>query len=110
MSRFELTTEEYRMLQEIVEGSFVDGSLRASYSGRGMYGDGCFGVICDSPAEAMGRIVFELCVNFQREDLAEELLDGMQTDSMGRGAILYWPGVTVEDAEELESETDEDDE
>lgn len=56
------------------------GDLRDDYSGRGMFGERCVGIVCDNPDEAI-------------EEAASQGLKGARTDSMGRQAIVYWPSV-----------------
>lgn len=66
--------------------------LRTDYSGRGMYGDECFGLIIDVPDLIVGvamRDVFG-------ED-AWDIARAARTDSMGRSTIVYFPGWKVED-------------
>lgn len=81
--------------------------IRTDYSGRSMYGRTCLGYTGGDPV----MFTFNLAVEMVRADLeAEESEDEPEvyavqekladlgeprTDSMGRGAIFYWPGVTV---------------
>lgn len=58
----------------------VGGQVYAEYSGRGMYGRTCFGVVCADEVE---------CI----EAAAKIGLRGAKVDSMGRDAIVYWPNV-----------------
>ena len=67
--------DRLKELAEEIGGSFVTG-----YSGRGMFGKNCIGIICDYPlscVEAAGAIG----------------ITGARTDSMGLGAIVYWPHI-----------------
>lgn len=63
-----------------------------SYSGRGMYGDECFGVVGDLPAFA--TFLVELAVEYN--SVAEQLAQQLRQDSMGRHDIYYFPGISAE--------------
>ena len=56
-----------------------DGHDPQRYSGRGMYGKDCVGVVVDSRAEALS--------------LADVLDLKPTLDSMGRGIVAYWPAL-----------------
>ncbi len=58
----------------------VGGDVRADYSGRGMYGETCYAIDCDD------RIT---CI----ERGARRGLRGAKYDQMGKGWVVYWPGV-----------------
>lgn len=76
-------------------------NVRNDYSGRGMYGETCFGV--------SGADEFTLGVIFHRlmGDTAVELANRANTDTLGRGTIVYFPGVKLEDFVEYEDDEDE---
>ena len=59
-----------------------------SYSGRGMYGTQCIGVVTDKGIFQTLADFIELC-----EDTADaaEMVEWTISDSMGRDIILYWP-------------------
>ena len=93
-------------LREMAYEAEVDVKFTDTYSGRGMYGERCFG-ITGSNAEIM---TFLLSVAFKageaegagyetspERDLFE-LLNGSSpsTDSMGYDLIMYWPRVQIE--------------
>lgn len=86
-----------------------DISLTTDYSGRGMYGKTCFGLI-------YGGSVGQLCACFLRgldDDTMDEmadLFDEMRTDSMGYDTIYYFPGWTLDEDEDSEDDEDWDDE
>lgn len=56
----------------------VGGDIREGYSGRGMYGDECYGIVCDDATE---------CI----EVASAKGLTGARTDSMGTRTIVYYP-------------------
>ncbi|MFM7010086.1 MAG: hypothetical protein ACKO0Z_12275 [Betaproteobacteria bacterium] len=77
-----MTTEEQiqiiRDVADAVEGDFTD-----TYSGRGMYGKTCCGVICKHEQDAI-------------EEAAAMGLRGASIDNMGRSMIVYWPRVSAD--------------
>ena len=85
-----------------------DYSFRDSYSGRGMYGRNCVGVVGSSVLETIGDLLEYLNENyeFDMSDLIEMLLKGANTDSMGLGTIIYWQQLQMTDElyEEFEDE------
>ncbi len=86
------------LLKELAQE--VEGNARADYSGRGMYGDNCVGIVVSDLLElgaALSRIV-------EDEELRDELISNSRTDSMGYDTIVYWPRVTCSDADEDEDE------
>ena len=54
--------------------------LRENYSGRGMYGSTCYGIVTDDPEELIDRAI-------------ELGLRGECTDSMGLSTIVYWKNI-----------------
>lgn len=83
---------------------YPDENLRLNYSGRGMYGKECFGIVHSYQGQLMNfmlhldRIVqeeaSELGVDF---DLAFALSDAASRDSMAFDTITYFPGFLVGD-------------
>jgi hypothetical protein len=57
---------------------FGNRSVRNDYSGRGMYGKTCLGIVCDNPIHII-------------EEAAQRGLLGAKIDSMGQDSIVYWP-------------------
>ena len=86
-----------------------------SYSGRGMYGKYCLSANIDrgglgpfmgkalvASAQLSGDPAFDL-------DEVAEAFEGLSTDSMGLGMVVYFPGVPFEgDGEEDEDEENPD--
>ena len=66
-------------IHEIAE--YLGDGVRDDYSGRGMYGKTCYGIVTDDPLAVV-------------EDAAAVGLRGARTDSMGTHTIVYWPAVT----------------
>jgi hypothetical protein len=96
-------TISYELLEEIAQE--VDGSTRTDYSGRGMYGNACVGIVASDLVEllelgaAIARVV-------EDEELRDELLSKSRTDSMGYDTIVYWPYVTCNDAPDEDEDED----
>lgn len=65
-------------LLESISDGFENRSLREDYSGRGMYGKTCLGIVCENPIHII-------------EEAAQRGLLGAKMDSMGRDSIVYWP-------------------
>jgi hypothetical protein len=87
------------MTGERVRELFEDAQCEPrAYSGRAMYGEHCLAVTTDSPSEAVTVVldVVQACAeNGTAEDVVElvNMLRGSRTDSMGRGAVVYWPDI-----------------
>lgn len=73
-------------LQEMFEDA---GLACRSYSGRGMYGERCLAVEFD----AIGEILNAVAIGGDAAVEHARTLARARTDSMGRGSILYFPGV-----------------
>ena len=58
------------------------GDLREDYSGRGMHGKQCYGIVTDRPM----RLI---------EDAGEAGIKGAVMDSMGLDTIVYWPHISA---------------
>ena len=58
--------------------------FRSNYSGRGMYGETCVGVVCPSASE---------CI----EEASLRGIRGASVDNMGRDFIVYWPNIKGND-------------
>ena len=56
----------------------VGDKVEARYSGRGMFGDACVGIVCRNPLRAI-------------EEAAARGLRGAHHDQMGLHHIVYWP-------------------
>lgn len=85
--------ESFDTLVEAFESAGCD--VR-SYSGRGMYGRACLGVVTEeNPAAFAIGLAMGLLENYEKEEVAEllQVLDSPETDSMGNDTIVYWPRV-----------------
>lgn len=61
----------------------VGGELWDNYSGRFMYGQKCYGIVCDEPIR---------CI----EEAATQGITGARYDNMGLQYIVYWPRIRSE--------------
>jgi hypothetical protein len=68
-----------QILEEIADE--IGGRLREGYSGRGMFGKECLGIVCD---DAIGCI----------EAAGAKGITGAKTDNMGKSMIVYWPNLS----------------
>lgn len=75
-----------------------DMTLRDDYSGRGMYGERCFGITYWSSS---AWDVAKYLMAALGQDRAFQIMDSHHMDSMGRDYIHYFPGVVVEDGVEF---------
>lgn len=77
--------------------------LRENYSGRGMFGASCFGIVLDNVREAFGLFATMAEVGCDEDvsatcgRLACDLADAARIDDMGRSIIVYFPGYTLSD-------------
>ncbi|QPO17087.1 hypothetical protein SEA_LILBEANIE_9 [Gordonia phage Lilbeanie] len=91
--------------EAIQESGSDDDDVRASYSGRAMFGRGCLGYTGTYPTQ----FAFWLAVQIAKVDTGSESPDSYEianalsemeeprVDSLGRGTIYYWPEITVEE-------------
>lgn len=65
-------------------------AIRSDYSGRGMFGQECFGIVANS----IGKVVASILRNIDDPDVIEEfagVLENLHSDSMGLSSIFYFP-------------------
>lgn len=72
----------------------VCGNVRETYSGRGMGDRSCPGVVVEWASEVreFHRLIEDLT---EDTELAREIEDLARTDNMGRGVIVYFPGLVL---------------
>lgn len=70
--------DKIEILYEVAD--IIGGEMYERYSGRGMYGEQCYGIVCDDPIS---------CV----ENAAENGIKGAVYDQMGLQYIVYWPNI-----------------
>ena len=89
MKQAELTREQLSILVDAADR--CDLEFRTDYSGRGMYGEQCIGVV----GYLSDLLAFVLLVAEQDKDLAQDELTQLTWDSMGLSTIYYWPKLAV---------------
>lgn len=78
------------------------------YSGRGMYGNSCAGIVLEGQREAnrflmaLAALTVEKALYADESDPdpssdAMELAESVAMDSMGHGVVVYFPGWTLGD-------------
>lgn len=74
-----------------------------AYSGRGMYGKSCVGIVTDDLGEAVACVmdwaieqVNDSSESPEHLDTLRQRLRSMSTDSMGRDMIVYFPRLSSE--------------
>jgi hypothetical protein len=93
-------TISLELLEELAQE--VSGDVRTDYSGRGMYGKTCVGIVVDDvDLLELGAAIAE---TIEDEELRKALISGSRTDSMGYSTIVYWSRVTCSDAPEEDDE------
>lgn len=99
----EFAVEDVEAVMDAVNVLQPEATPYLRYSGRGMFGDTCFGIVCSSPSQAMLSLGQALGEEELDEGLVEAFSDHRQ-DSMGVESIIYFPAITVseETADEWE--------
>ncbi len=90
--------------EELIDRAFyhadldMDENLRREYSGRGMYGGKCFGIVCRQVGQVV-QFMIHLSKLVEEEgmdpDMVLEMTERMSSDSMGMSSITYFPGFTI---------------
>ena len=89
-----LTVDEMEKLEELAEN--MEASLYPDYSGRGMYGSKCVGIVTQEAADML-LLGVELAEALGL-DRAREMAQNASWDSMGRGQIIYFRRFEAPDA------------
>lgn len=69
--------------------------VRENYSGRGMYGRTCVGIVVGCTQLAFKFFAALAMEDVAGPDVAFQLAEQAQTDSMGRDMIVYFPRLTL---------------
>jgi hypothetical protein len=93
----------FRIGDEVLSSFVAEAEARTDYSGRGMYGKTCVGIVTDAPiaylAMGLGVILADMAEAddlFTVDDALFEWYDlQTATDSMGLSTILYFPNLSV---------------
>jgi hypothetical protein len=89
-----MNSQENTVFEALVEAGFKP----RSYSGRCMYGDHCVSVSLDDDTDLL-KVGCALGPDFLHEPV--------QTDSMGRGIVVYWPQQKWQEAYNDDCDEDE---
>lgn len=95
-------TIDREIINQAVEATTDTGfeiRINERYSGRGMYDRTCFGVVTNTAGFA--RFIIE--TSRLNDEVADDLIDRLLTDSMALKTIYYFPGVTLGDATDADS-------
>ena len=75
--------------------------FRDDYSGRGMFGRKCVGIVIDSGTNSLEMIMelTEMLIDNDIEYVSEKI-GAIRQDNMGMGTIIYFPRIKKEITEE----------
>ena len=81
-------------LEEVLEvasrAGIYEDSVLADYSGRGMFGKSCLGIVCHIGDLLAFVVEVENCGGMITDDFF-----AVASDNMGLGTVLYWPHIQV---------------
>lgn len=99
-----LSKDQCKMIELICEDKEIE--LKTDYSGRGMFGEECFGIVGDAKTLAMFFIELTSYLLEDGDDaqLAYELSTNLKTDNIGNDCIYYFPNRQWNDKETDEEE------
>ena len=83
-----LTNDQLWDLSVAIRNVDSEAELYKDYSGRGMYGDECIGIVCHDTDQMMYRLGWELSGTELGDILGNATTDH---DSMGLREIVYFP-------------------
>jgi hypothetical protein len=81
--------------EALYEANLDTEALYEGYSGRGMYGKECFGIV-GTPGDAMAFLVALAKVDALDVDVIY-MAKYTSMDNLGLKTISYWPGYTIDD-------------
>ena len=95
----QLSTNEISDIEDVLWAVDDCADIRTDYSGRGMYGESCFGITFDGGGNVFG---FALRLGKEHPELAEKFAKAglPRQDSMGLGTIFYWERLSCEEDDE----------
>lgn len=98
ITKDELAAIKSKAYDEDLEFTGEDANVdwRFDYSGRGMYGGSCVGVVVPNIGTLLR--LFAVMATVLDRDAMDTLYDAIHEDSMGYSTIYYFPGVTAEKA------------
>jgi len=99
-----LTAEQLEILTDALDRTGVE--LRP-YSGRGMFGDSCLGIVPNTDTARFFMFLAQVLIGDGQEEILDLLIGSpSREDSLGKNTIVYFPNLLVddEDADEDEDE------
>ena len=87
-----METVSLQLISEaLTEADLAESAVYTNYSGRGMYGKECLGIV-----GSLGELLqFVLAMESLGQDTT--WVQNVRQDSMGLDSIFYWPSIEVED-------------
>lgn len=111
-----MTRSQLEWFREMLEGyATTEVDIREAYSGRAMFNRQCLGVVLgDTKLIGMASVVLAMALDLDHntDDYSDKKYDANEviellamapsasTDNMGYDIIVYWPSVSVEEADE----------
>lgn len=81
-----------QVMQALERADLNESALYDDYSGRGMYGATCLGIVGSTGDAAK----FLIALAFEGDEAALSLAAYTRTDDMGMSMITYWPNAQVQ--------------
>ena len=104
---YQLTVDDLELITEILEQH--EAGTVMQYSGRGMYGDQCLGIVTEDEASTFLILGLEFAGASYRSLGFTLIGSGVRTDSMGRDSVVvYFPRVTMPAGYVAEEDEDSD--
>ncbi len=86
-------TQEQQRAKDFIDAASSAGYNVRSYSGRGMYGDSCLGIVADNVIATVVNVLLNINIDEQYDFL--DVFESARTDSMGMSDIVYFPKLKV---------------
>ena len=92
----QLTEKQIEILQDFANNNNI--SFVEEYSGRGMYGETCIGFSGNIDLFTLGFNLAQYLLDVDEDSdflLSELFCEGSESDSLGRGTIVYFPNISI---------------
>jgi hypothetical protein len=96
-----MKTLDYTELKETLEECELYDARVRTYSGRGMMGEECAAIVVGDVPELCAFFVAMAYGEFEPYDVSQ-MAAATRTDQMGHDIVAYWPGYTLEGANDDE--------
>ncbi len=97
----QVTNPDVSDLESVLHSIYLqndDYHVYYQYSGRGMYGETCIGLVGSDHVEQMvAKVVYQLCQCNLPEKFINEVIESIQSDNMGFNTIIYFVGYDIDD-------------